>query len=134
MYVPTDYNKTSGDRPLKKIMVPHGMPEAKVGPDIFLQHRCPVNTCTIIRDNAEEADLILFQDYITHVGRRSSNQVCKNNVKLLAQKLRFFFSKRSINSMVAFDLISTYTKKKKRKEKKKKMKRVEFDFYRVKFS
>ncbi|XP_043519704.1 glycoprotein 3-alpha-L-fucosyltransferase A isoform X4 [Frieseomelitta varia] len=75
MYVPTDYNKTGGDRPMKKIMVPHGMPEAKVGSDIFLQHRCPVNTCTIVRDNAEDADLILFKDYITHVGRRSPNQV-----------------------------------------------------------
>ncbi|XP_043581348.1 glycoprotein 3-alpha-L-fucosyltransferase A isoform X1 [Bombus pyrosoma] len=74
MYVPTDYNKTGVDRPLKKIMVPHGMPEAKVGPDIFLQHRCPVNTCTIVRDNAEDADLILFKDYITHVGRRSASQ------------------------------------------------------------
>ncbi|XP_043519703.1 glycoprotein 3-alpha-L-fucosyltransferase A isoform X3 [Frieseomelitta varia] len=74
MYVPTDYNKTGGDRPMKKIMVPHGMPEAKVGSDIFLQHRCPVNTCTIVRDNAEDADLILFKDYITHVGRRSPNQ------------------------------------------------------------
>ncbi|XP_017762673.1 PREDICTED: glycoprotein 3-alpha-L-fucosyltransferase A isoform X2 [Eufriesea mexicana] len=75
MYVPTDYNKTGNDRQLKKIMVPHGMPEAKVGPDIFLQLRCPVNTCTIVRDNAEDADLILFKDYVMHVGRRSPNQV-----------------------------------------------------------
>lgn len=76
MYVPTDYNKTTAEHQLKKIMVPHGMPEAKVGPDIFLQHRCPVNTCTIVRDNPDEADLILFKDYITHVGRRSPSQVC----------------------------------------------------------
>lgn len=76
MYVPSDYNKTGNDRQLKKIMVPHGMPEAKVGPDIFLQLRCPVNTCTIVRDNAEDADLILFKDYVMHVGRRSPNQVC----------------------------------------------------------
>ncbi|XP_012148355.2 glycoprotein 3-alpha-L-fucosyltransferase A isoform X2 [Megachile rotundata] len=75
MYVPTDYNKTSEEHQLKKIMVPHGMPEAKVGSDIFLQLRCPVNTCTIVRDNSDEADLILFKDYITHVGRRSPNQV-----------------------------------------------------------
>ncbi|XP_078036874.1 glycoprotein 3-alpha-L-fucosyltransferase A [Augochlora pura] len=75
MFVPNDYNKTLTERLLKKIMVPHGMSEAKVGQDIFLQHRCPVNTCTIIRDDPTEADLILFKDYVTHVGRRSSKQV-----------------------------------------------------------
>lgn len=47
MFVPPNYNKTRVGHQLKKIMIPHGMPEAKVGPDIFLQHRCPVNTCTI---------------------------------------------------------------------------------------
>lgn len=56
-------------------MIPHGMAEAKVGPDIFFQQRCPVNTCTIVRDNPDSADLILFKDYITHVGRRSNSQV-----------------------------------------------------------
>lgn len=75
MYVPADYNKSNVEHQLKKIMVPHGMPEAKAGPDIFLQLRCPVNTCTIVRDNPEEADLVLFKDYVTHVGRRSSSQV-----------------------------------------------------------
>lgn len=75
MFVPPDYNKTGEPVPLKKIMIPHGMAEAKVGPDIFFQQRCPVNTCTIVRDNPDDADLILFKDYITHVGRRSYNQV-----------------------------------------------------------
>ncbi|KAL2728059.1 glycoprotein 3-alpha-L-fucosyltransferase A-like isoform X1 [Vespula maculifrons] len=74
MFVPPDYNRTDEHR-LKKIMVPHGMGEAKVGSDIFVQHRCPVNTCTIVRDNPDEADLILFKDYVTHVGRRPRNQV-----------------------------------------------------------
>ncbi|XP_053979059.1 glycoprotein 3-alpha-L-fucosyltransferase A isoform X2 [Hylaeus volcanicus] len=73
MFVPNDYNKT--EQPLKKIMVPHGMPEAKVGPDIFHQHRCPVNTCTIVRENPDDADLILFKDYVTHVRRKSPKQV-----------------------------------------------------------
>lgn len=75
MFVPPNYNKTGGDHPLKKIMIPHGMAEAKIGPDIFFQQRCPVNTCTIVRDNPDNADLILFKDYVTHVGRRSYNQV-----------------------------------------------------------
>ncbi|KAG5325419.1 FUCTA fucosyltransferase, partial [Acromyrmex heyeri] len=75
MFVPSDYNKTGSEHPLKKIMIPHGMAEAKIGPDIFFQQRCPVNTCTIVRDNPDDADLILFKDYITHVGRRSYNQV-----------------------------------------------------------
>ena len=76
MFVPPDYNKTGSEHhPLKKIMIPHGMAEAKIGPDIFFQQRCPVNTCTIVRDNPDDADLILFKDYITHVGRRSYNQV-----------------------------------------------------------
>ncbi|XP_029162756.1 glycoprotein 3-alpha-L-fucosyltransferase A-like isoform X1 [Nylanderia fulva] len=75
MFVPPDYNRTGSEHPLKKIMIPHGMAEAKVGPDIFFQQRCPVNTCTIVRDNPDSADLILFKDYITHVGRRSNNQV-----------------------------------------------------------
>ncbi|XP_031834464.1 glycoprotein 3-alpha-L-fucosyltransferase A isoform X1 [Nomia melanderi] len=73
MFVPHNYNKT--EHSLKKIMVPHGMPEAKVGPDIFLRHHCPVNTCTIVREDPADADLILFKDYVTHVGRRSPKQV-----------------------------------------------------------
>lgn len=75
MFVPPNYNKTGGEHSLKKIMVPHGMAEAKAGPDIFFQQRCPVNSCTIIRDNPYDADLILFKDYITHIGRRSYDQV-----------------------------------------------------------
>lgn len=75
MFVPPDYNRTGGEHPLKKIMIPHGMAEAKVGPDIFFQQRCPVNTCTIVRDNPDDADLILFKDYVTHVGRKSYSQV-----------------------------------------------------------
>ncbi|XP_070511149.1 glycoprotein 3-alpha-L-fucosyltransferase A isoform X5 [Cardiocondyla obscurior] len=75
MFVPPDYNKTNGQHQLKKIMISHGMAEAKVGPEIFFQQRCPVNTCTIVRDNPDSADLILFKDYITHVGRRSYDQV-----------------------------------------------------------
>lgn len=74
MFVPPDYNRTS-DLPYKKILIPHGMSDAKVGHDIFLQHGCPVNTCTIIRDNHADADLILFKDYVTHVGRRRLHQV-----------------------------------------------------------
>jgi len=75
MFLPPDYNKTGGEHSLKKIMIPHGMVEAKIGSDIFFQQRCPVNTCTIVRDNSDDADLILFKDYITHVGRRPHNQV-----------------------------------------------------------
>lgn len=75
MFVPPDYNKTGSEHSLKKIMIPHGMAEAKLGPDIFMQQRCPVNTCTIVRDNPDDADLILFKDYVTHVGRRPYNQV-----------------------------------------------------------
>ncbi|XP_076174536.1 glycoprotein 3-alpha-L-fucosyltransferase A [Ptiloglossa arizonensis] len=75
MFVPYNYNKTSAEHQLKKIMVSHGMPEAKVGPDIFLQLRCPVNTCTIVRENPDSADLILFKDYVTHVRRGSPKQV-----------------------------------------------------------
>lgn len=75
MFMPPDYNRTNGEHPLKKIMVPHGMSDAKAGSDIFFQQRCPVNTCTIVRDDPDEADLILFKDYITHVGRRPHNQV-----------------------------------------------------------
>lgn len=76
MFMPPDYNRTGGEPfPLKKIMIPHGMVEAKAGRDIFIQQHCPVNTCTIVRDNSDDADLILFKDYITHVGRRSYNQV-----------------------------------------------------------
>lgn len=84
MFVPPDYNRTGGEHLLKKIMIPHGMAEAKVGPDIFFQQRCPVNTCTIVRDNPDSADLILFKDYITHVGRRSNSQVSVDGISILA--------------------------------------------------
>lgn len=84
MFVPPDYNKTGSEHTYKKIMIPHGMAEAKLGSIIFQQQRCPVNTCTIVRDNPDEADLILFKDYITHVGRRPNNQVSpSNNVNLM---------------------------------------------------
>ena len=77
MFLPPDYNKTNADIPLKRILVPHGMSEAKVGQNIFIQQGCPVSSCTITRDNPAEADLILFKDYVTHVGRRRLNQVLK---------------------------------------------------------
>ncbi|KAK0086738.1 hypothetical protein PV325_002654 [Microctonus aethiopoides] len=75
MFVPPDYNRTSLERKPKRIMVPHGMNEAKTGNDLFLWLGCPVNTCVITRDNPETADLILFKDYVSHVGRRPANQI-----------------------------------------------------------
>lgn len=75
MFVPSDYNKTNGEVKYKKIMVAHGMREVKTGNDFFAQQGCPVSTCSIIRDNLNEADLVLFKDYITSVGRRPPNQV-----------------------------------------------------------
>lgn len=75
MFVPPEYNKTNSEQPYKKILIPHGMGEAKVGHDIFIQQGCPINSCTIIRDNHADADLILFKDYVTHVGRRRLHQV-----------------------------------------------------------
>lgn len=78
MFVPPDYNRTSLERKPKRIMVPHGMNEAKTGNDLFLWLGCPVNTCVITRDNPETADLILFKDYVSHVGRRPPNQVFIN--------------------------------------------------------
>ncbi|XP_011307915.1 glycoprotein 3-alpha-L-fucosyltransferase A isoform X2 [Fopius arisanus] len=74
MFVPLDYNRTSVEHPPKRIMIPHGMGEAKTGSDLFHQLGCPVNTCVITRDNPEGADLIIFKDYVTHVGRRAPNQ------------------------------------------------------------
>ncbi|XP_011496319.1 PREDICTED: glycoprotein 3-alpha-L-fucosyltransferase A [Ceratosolen solmsi marchali] len=70
MFVPPEYNRSSHDIRFKKIYVPHGM-----NPDLFYQQGCPVNTCVITRDNPGEADLILFKDYITHIGRRFINQI-----------------------------------------------------------
>ncbi|KAJ8673912.1 hypothetical protein QAD02_005174 [Eretmocerus hayati] len=75
MFVPPEYNRSSHEIRFKKIYIPHGMTEAKSGPDIFFQQRCPVNTCMITRDNPKEADLILFKDYVTQVGGRTPNQV-----------------------------------------------------------
>lgn len=75
MYVPLDYNRTFAERHPKRIMIPHGMNEAKTGNDLFLQLGCPVSTCVITRDDPETADLILFKDYVTHVGHRQPNQV-----------------------------------------------------------
>ncbi|XP_012276310.1 glycoprotein 3-alpha-L-fucosyltransferase A isoform X2 [Orussus abietinus] len=75
MFIPPDYNRTLAQQRVKKIMVPHGMPEARPGSDIFIQQSCPVSSCTIIRDNPDDADLILFKDYVSNVGRRPPNQV-----------------------------------------------------------
>ena len=73
--MPPNYNKSSGDITFKKIYIPHGMAEAKSGPDIFFQQGCPVNTCMITRDNPAEADLVIFKDYVTPYGRKPPNQV-----------------------------------------------------------
>lgn len=75
MFVPPGYNKTGTDVGLKKILVSHGMGEVKLGSEIFTQQGCPVSTCTIIRDNPSEADLILFKDYVLPVQRKSPSQV-----------------------------------------------------------
>ncbi|XP_057337504.1 glycoprotein 3-alpha-L-fucosyltransferase A isoform X1 [Microplitis mediator] len=74
MFIPPDYDKSSERRP-KKIMIPHGMNEAKVGGELFQWLGCPVSNCVITRDNPDSADLILFKDYVTHIGRRSPNQI-----------------------------------------------------------
>ncbi|KAF7991003.1 hypothetical protein HCN44_000808 [Aphidius gifuensis] len=75
MYMPSGYNKTFAEHHPKKIMIPHGMDEAKTGSDLFIQQSCPISTCVITRDDPENADLILFKDYVTHVGHRPPNQV-----------------------------------------------------------
>ncbi|XP_063976771.1 glycoprotein 3-alpha-L-fucosyltransferase A isoform X1 [Diachasmimorpha longicaudata] len=75
MFVPPDYNRTSIERRPKRIMIPHGMGEAETGSELFHHLGCPVNTCVITRDNPDLADLIIFKDYVTHVGRRLPNQV-----------------------------------------------------------
>ncbi|XP_014229066.1 glycoprotein 3-alpha-L-fucosyltransferase A isoform X2 [Trichogramma pretiosum] len=74
MFVPPDYNRSNHEIRFKKIYIPHGMNEAKSGPDLFFQQGCPVNTCLITRDNPNDADLIIFKDYVTHVGKRNPNQ------------------------------------------------------------
>lgn len=77
MFVPPEYNRSSIDIRFKKIYISHGMNEAKSGPDLFFQQGCPVNTCMITRDNPSDADLVIFKDYVTHIGRRSPNQVTR---------------------------------------------------------
>lgn len=75
MFVPPGYNRSNTNVKFKKIYIPHGMNEAKNGPDLFSQQNCPVNTCTITRDNPKSADLIIFKDYVTNVVKRRPNQV-----------------------------------------------------------
>ncbi|XP_046614305.1 glycoprotein 3-alpha-L-fucosyltransferase A isoform X1 [Neodiprion virginianus] len=75
MYVPPEYNKTSAEQKLKKILVTNGMGEAKPGREIFQKLGCPVDTCTILRSKPEEADLILFKDHVSHPGSRPQNQI-----------------------------------------------------------
>ena len=75
MYVPPDYNRTSAEHRPKIIRVPLSMGDVKTGSEIFHQLRCPVNTCVIDRDNWDNADMILFKDYIFSAGRRPPNQV-----------------------------------------------------------
>lgn len=75
MFIPPEYNRTNAEQNLKKILVTNGMGEAKVGRDVFLKLGCPVDTCTIVRSQPEEADLILFKDHVTHPGSRPYNQV-----------------------------------------------------------
>lgn len=75
MFVPPHYNKTGTEVKFKKIYIPHGMNEAKTGPGVFLKQKCPINRCTIMRDNPSQADMILFKDYVSQIGSRPRNQV-----------------------------------------------------------
>lgn len=80
MFVPPNYERIKESGKLKTILLYNGLGpwNIKQGRDVFLNLKCPVNTCKVTanRDLASRADLILYKDYFLPTGiPRPSKQI-----------------------------------------------------------
>lgn len=80
MFVPP--NRKDKPEQLKKILFYFGLGSwnIKPGRDVFIESKCPVDTCTVTASQSEaaSADAILFKDRFAHPGHiRHSRQVQK---------------------------------------------------------
>lgn len=74
MFVPPNYEEIQTSGKLKTILLYNGLGtwNVKAGRSLFLQSKCPVDTCSITpnRENAKTADLILYKDHYIPTGKR----------------------------------------------------------------
>lgn len=72
MFVPPRYEEIRKSGKLKTILLYNGLGpwNVKPGRSVFIQSKCPVDTCTITpdRDKAKTADLILYKDHFIPTG------------------------------------------------------------------
>lgn len=73
MFVPPNYEEIQASGKLKTILLYNGLGtwNVKAGRSVFIQSKCPVDTCTITpnRDSAKTADLILYKDHYIPTGK-----------------------------------------------------------------
>ncbi|XP_004522511.1 glycoprotein 3-alpha-L-fucosyltransferase A [Ceratitis capitata] len=72
MYVPPNYEEVRASGRLKTILLYNGLDkwDAKLGRDVFLSTKCPVDTCEVTtnRDLADKADMIMYKDHFIPTG------------------------------------------------------------------
>lgn len=80
MFVPHNYEEIREEGTLKTILLYNGLGpwNVKKGRDVFLNSKCPVDTCTLTanKEKAASADLILYKDHYIPTGiHRPSKQI-----------------------------------------------------------
>uniref|UniRef100_A0A336LTI5 Fucosyltransferase n=1 Tax=Culicoides sonorensis TaxID=179676 RepID=A0A336LTI5_CULSO len=72
MFVPPNYQELKKQKRFKTILLYNGLGawNVKEGRNMFINSKCPVNTCKITggREHAAKADLILYKDYFIPTG------------------------------------------------------------------
>lgn len=80
MFVPPNYNQMRTENRNKVILLFNGLSQwnVKGGREVFLNNKCPVDTCTLTenREMAAKADMLLYKDHYVNSGvTRSLNQI-----------------------------------------------------------
>jgi glycoprotein 3-alpha-L-fucosyltransferase len=79
MFIPHNYEEIRNSGKLKTILLYNGIGpwNVKTGRNVFIQSKCPVDTCTITpnRDKAKTADLLLYKDHYIPTGKYLTLQI-----------------------------------------------------------
>lgn len=80
MFVPPNYEQVRTENRNKVILLYNGLSQwnVKGGREVFLNNKCPVDTCTLTenREMAAKADMLLYKDHYVNSGvTRSLNQI-----------------------------------------------------------
>ncbi|XP_017152250.1 glycoprotein 3-alpha-L-fucosyltransferase A-like [Drosophila miranda] len=110
MYVPHNYAEIKASGKLKTLLTINGQGRrkwtVKKGRDVFLKHKCPVDTCEITDDiyTASTADMILYLDLPRETGIHSKNP---KQVSLLYSMANYVAVPEDINWTASYRRDST---------------------------